>query len=241
MTDLIRLMVDSGVLGFGDFALKSGRRAPFFFNLGNLSSGAAMRRLGGACADCLMTFDPLPEVIFGPAYKGIPLAVAAATALAERGIDIDYAHDRKEAKAHGEGGTLVGAAMAGRRVVIVDDVISDGTAKIESARLVESVGGTVQGVVVALDRQELADQRHTAVELLRQRLAVPVLSVTNVDAVLRHLQSDPRHHDDARRMAAHMEGQRPTSLHGSTPPAMGELPALPCASAVGDASPAEGS
>ena len=209
MKDLVRLMIDSGVLTFGDFVLKSGRRAPFFFNLGNLSSGVAIRQLGSAYADCLMTFDPQPEVIFGPAYKGISLAVATATALAERGIHIDFAHDRKEAKAHGEGGTLVGAEMAGRRVVIVDDVISDGTAKIESARLIESVGGTVQGVVVALDRQELADERHTAAELLQQRLSVPVLSVTNVEAVLNHLQSDPAHSDAARRIAEHMEQQRP--------------------------------
>ena len=211
MTDVIPELIDAGVLRFGDFVLKSGRRAPFFFNLGNLSSGTAMRRLGNAYADCLMTFDPLPEVIFGPAYKGISLAVAAATALAERGIDIHYAHDRKEAKTHGEGGTLVGASMAGRRVVIVDDVISDGTAKIESARLIESVGGTVQGVVVALDRQELADDHHTAVQLLHQRLSIPVLSVTNVDAVLKHLHSDPKHHDAARRIAEHMKQHRPNS------------------------------
>ena len=208
MTDLIREMIDLDVLRFGDFVLKSGRRAPFFFNLGNLSSGAAMRRLSNAYAERLMTFDPLPEVIFGPAYKGIALAVAAVTALADRGIDTHYAHDRKEAKAHGEGGMLVGGAMAGRRVVIVDDVISDGTAKIESARLIESAGGTVQGIVVALDRQELVDQHHTAAELLQQRLGVPVLSVTNVEAVLHHLRADPNHHDTARRMAEHMQRQR---------------------------------
>ena len=210
MTDIISEMIDADVLRFGDFVLKSGRRAPFFFNLGSLSSGTAMRRLGNAYADCLATFDPLPEVIFGPAYKGISLAVAAATALAERGMDIHYAHDRKEAKAHGEGGTLVGASMTGRRVVIVDDVISDGTAKIESARLIESVGGKVQGVVVALDRQELADDHHTAVQLLHQRLSIPVLSVTNVDAVLAHLWSDPNHHDAAHRLAEHMEQHRPS-------------------------------
>ncbi len=211
MTDIIAEMIDAGVLRFGDFVLKSGRRAPFFFNLGSLSSGASMRRLGNAYADCLMAFDPLPEVIFGPAYKGISLAVAAATALAERGIDIHYAHDRKEAKTHGEGGTLVGASMAGRRVVIVDDVISDGTAKIESARLIESVGGTVQGVVVALDRQELVGDHHTAVQLLRQRLSIPVLSVTNVDAVLENLQSDPSHRDAVHRITEHMKRHRPSS------------------------------
>lgn len=211
MTDLVRLMIDSGVLTFGDFALKSGRRAPFFFNLGNLSSGAAIRQLGAAYADCLVTFDPLPDVIFGPAYKGISLAVAAAAALAERGIDIDYAHDRKEAKTHGEGGTLVGAKLSGRKVVIVDDVISDGTAKMESARLIESAGGTVQGVVVALDRQELADGQHTATELLQRRLGVPVLCVTNVETVLRHLRSQPAHSDAARRIAEHMERQRPSA------------------------------
>jgi len=208
LTDVIPELIDAGVLRFGDFVLKSGRRAPFFFNLGNLSSGAAMRRLGNAYADCLMTFDPLPEVIFGPAYKGISLAVATATALAERGIDMHYAHDRKEAKTHGEGGTLVGASMAGRRVVIVDDVISDGTAKIESARLIESAGGKVQGVVVALDRQELVGDRRTAVQLLHQRLSIPVLSVTNVDAVLKHLRSEPGHHDEARRIAEHMKHHR---------------------------------
>ena len=211
MTDLIPELIDSGVLRFGDFVLKSGRRAPFFFNLGNLSSGTAMRRLAHAYADCLTTFNPLPEVIFGPAYKGISLAVATATALAERGIDVHYAHDRKEAKTHGEGGTLVGAPMAGRRVVIIDDVISDGTAKIESARLIESAGGTVQGVVVALHRQELADDRHTAVQLLHQRLSVPILSVTNVEAVLEHLQSNPNHHDAARRIAEHMKRHRRSS------------------------------
>ena len=193
------------MLAFGDYVLKSGRKSPYFFNLGNLSSGAAVRRMGDAYAERIAAFDPLPDVVFGPAYKGIPIAVAAVAALADRGVEAAFAHDRKEAKEHGEGGLLVGAPLEGRNVVIVDDVVSDGTAKIEASRLIAAAGGRLCGIVLALDRQELVDGRRTAAEALEASLGVPVLSVANLDQVLGFLEGIPRHADQAQRIAEYRQ------------------------------------
>ena len=145
---------DSGVLRFGQFTLKSGRESPYFFNLGAISSGAGLARLGRFYARALAASGLAPDVLFGPAYKGIPLAAATAIACAaETGRDLPFAYNRKEAKDHGEGGNLVGASLAGE-VVIVDDVITAGTAVREAIGLIRAAGAHPAGLLIAIDREE---------------------------------------------------------------------------------------
>lgn len=187
----VRWMIAEDVLQFGDFELKSGRRSPYFFNLGAIDNGAAFDRLGAAYAALAIALAEAPQVLFGPAYKGIPIAVAASVALArEHGINVGVAFNRKEAKAHGEGGRLVGSAMAGRRVVVVDDTITDGAAKVEACELIAAAGGSVTGVLIAMDRRERVAGGATAVEHLEARLGVPVRSVARLDDVVRVLAAD---------------------------------------------------
>ena len=176
---------------FGDFKLKSGRRSPYFFNLGAVADGSGHDIVGTAYANEVARLPVRPEVLFGPAYKGIPLAVATAMALnRDHGLDIGAAFNRKEAKTHGEGGTLVGAAMDGRRVAIVDDVVTDGAAKREAHKTIIAAGGEVVGIVLALDRQEAAtDQGDTAVGALERDLGVPVRCVANLDDLAVFLRS----------------------------------------------------
>lgn len=195
-------MIAHDVLTFGDFVLKSGRRSPYFFNLGAIADGAGLDALGSAYAATAMGLPAPPEVVFGPAYKGIPIAVATAIALArEHGRGVGAAFNRKEAKTHGEGGMLVGASLANRHVVIVDDVVTDGTAKREAVELVTAAGGTVVGIVLALDRQEPAGSGTlTAVQALGHSFGVPVRSVATLDDVQTYLGSDPRFADQHRRL-----------------------------------------
>lgn len=192
---LVTLLVEAGVLRFGEFTLKSGRSSPYFFNLGSLNTGAATQRLGEAYADAIETAGFGLDVVFGPAYKGIPIAVATAEALARRGRDVAWAFNRKEAKDHGEGGAFVGGDLTGR-VVLVDDVLTAGTAIRESVRLVRGAGGSLAGVVIALDRQELNDQGRTAVQALAEELSVPVLSLLALEDVIEYLdrESDADNH-----------------------------------------------
>ena len=173
----IELMVDQGVLRFGEFVLKSGRRSPYFFNLGAIGDGAALAALGEFYAQALIANGLECDVLFGPAYKGIPIAVATGVALARRGLEAGVAFDRKEAKDHGEGGVLVGAPLKGRRVVLVDDVVTDGATKNEGARLITAHGGNLTGLLIALDRQEKVDGEETAFAVLQRRLGVPVRSI----------------------------------------------------------------
>lgn len=188
----VRWMIAEDVLRFGDFELKSGRRSPYFFNLGAIDNGAAFDRLGAAYAALAMTLPEPPQVLFGPAYKGIPIAVAASVALArEHGINVGVAFNRKEAKAHGEGGRLVGSAMGDRRVVVVDDTITDGAAKIEACELIAAAGGRVTGVLIAMDRRERVAGGNTAVEHLESRLGVPVGSIARLEDVVGVLGADP--------------------------------------------------
>jgi orotate phosphoribosyltransferase len=149
----LKLAMQHEVLKFGSFTLKSGRVSPYFFNLGKISSGAAMRTLGQAYAAALAASGLEFDMLFGPAYKGIPLVTAVACALAESGRDVPYAYNRKEAKDHGEGGVMVGAPARGR-VVIVDDVLTAGTALREAIRLLRAAGAEPVAALVALDRQE---------------------------------------------------------------------------------------
>ena len=187
----VRWMMTEDVLQFGDFELKSGRRSPYFFNLGAIDNGTAFDRLGAAYAGLAMTLPAAPQVLFGPAYKGIPIAVAASVALArEHGVNVGVAFNRKEAKAHGEGGRLVGSAMRGQRVVVVDDTITDGAAKIEACELIAAAGGSVTGVLIAMDRREHVAGGRTAVEDLEARLRVPVRSIARLEDVVAVLAAD---------------------------------------------------
>ena len=204
----LHAMIERNVLQFGDFVLKSGRRSPYFFNLGDVADGPGLDLLGRAYGAAITRLPVLPDVLFGPAYKGIPIAVAAAVALAcEHGISVGAAFDRKEAKTHGEGGRLVGASMAHKKVVVVDDVVTDGTAKRQAFETIAAVGGEVVGVVLALDRQEVAaDGDVSAVEALRRDFGVPVRCVADVDDMLACLGSEQRFAQDQQRLLAYRRG-----------------------------------
>lgn len=184
--ELIGLLVEHQVLRFGSFTLKSGRRSPYFFNLGALHTGAAIQVLGERYADCIEANALEYDVLFGPAYKGIPIVVAAAEALARRGRDVPWAFNRKEPKAHGEGGQFVGAPVRGR-ILLVDDVLTAGTAVREATSLIVAAGASIAGVVIALDRQERADSGGTAVSALRDALGVPVVSILTLQNVIDYL------------------------------------------------------
>lgn len=204
---LLETLIGKGVLRFGDFVLKSGRRSPYFFNLGAAADGDALIAVGDAYADAIAALPEAPDVLFGPAYKGISIAAAAAVCLARNHrINVGITYDRKEEKAHGEGGALVGAPLRERRVAIVDDVVTDGAAKREASRLIAAAGGTVVGAVLALDRQEPLDpdaaDGETAVEALRRSLGVPVRCLAALDDVLRYLESAPRFAAEAARLRA---------------------------------------
>ncbi|MDH3644154.1 MAG: orotate phosphoribosyltransferase [Gammaproteobacteria bacterium] len=189
---LLALMVEQQVLKFGEFTLKSGRLSPYFFNLGAIDSGAAIASLGDAYAARIEALDVNFDVLFGPAYKGIPIAVATAEALARGGRDVGWAFNRKEPKDHGEGGRFVGAALEGR-VLLVDDVLTAGTAVREAAGLIADAGAELAGVVIALDRQERqqASNGHTAVSELAAELKVPVVSIVTLQDVIEYLDSEP--------------------------------------------------
>jgi len=184
--ELVGLLVEHEVLRFGTFTLKSGRQSPYFFNLGALHTGAAIQQLAERYADCIEASGLEFDLLFGPAYKGIPIAVATAEALARRGRDVHWAFNRKEAKAHGEGGRFVGAPVRGR-VLLVDDVLTAGTAVREATDLITAAGAEVAGVVIALDRQERADAGGTAVSALQSSLGIPVISILTLQNVIDYL------------------------------------------------------
>ena len=182
--DFIELTLRRQVLRFGEFTLKSGRQSPYFFNMGRIDSGAALARLGRAYAAALVEAGIEVDMLFGPAYKGIALAAATAIALAEQhGRDPPWAYNRKEAKDHGEGGSLVGAPLAGR-VLIVDDVMTAGTAVRESLALIRAHGATPAGVLIALDRQERGQGELSAAQEVARDHAIPVIAITGLDEVL---------------------------------------------------------
>lgn len=193
--DFVRFLIGRGVLAFGEFTLKSGRVSPYFFNLGRIDDGEGLAVLGRAYAAAIVGAGPPPDVVFGPAYKGIPLAVTAAVALhRDHGVDVGVAYNRKEAKAHGEGGTLVGAALNGD-VLIVDDVMTAGTAVGEAARLVRAAGARVSGILVALDREEMVAPGVSAVQQVSRELAAPVRSIIALQDVISYLDSMPDYAD----------------------------------------------
>ncbi len=179
--------LEQGVLRFGEFTLKSGRVSPYFFNTGLFNTGGSLGRLGQFYARALLAEGPPFDMLYGPAYKGIPLASAVGIALAAEGRDLPWAFNRKEAKDHGEGGLLVGAPLQGR-VLVVDDVISAGTSVRESVAIIEAAGATLAGVAIALDRQERGSGSNSAVQQVTAELGVPVVAIANLDDLVRWLE-----------------------------------------------------
>ena len=180
----VQFAVNSGVLRFGEFRTKAGRLSPYFFNAGLFNSGASLLKLCGFYAETILDRAPEFDMLFGPAYKGIALAVATAAALADRhGRDVPVAFNRKEAKDHGEGGLLIGATLRGR-VLIVDDVITAGTSVRESLALIRAHGAEPAGVLIALDRQERGSGEQSAADEVRTGLGLPVHAIATLDELL---------------------------------------------------------
>lgn len=190
--DFINFALRQEVLRFGEFTLKSGRTSPYFFNAGLFNSGEALVELGKSYAETIIRSEIAFDVLFGPAYKGIPLGSATASMLAEHHQrPTPFAFNRKEVKAHGEGGQLVGAAMQGKRVLIIDDVITAGTAIREVLPLIEEAGGVVAGVVIALNRQERGQGERSAIQEVEQDLGIPVISIIALEDVLEFASHQP--------------------------------------------------
>jgi orotate phosphoribosyltransferase len=188
--DFIRFAVDQKVLRFGVFQTKAGRLSPYFFNSGLFQDGAALRDLCQFYAQAILASQVQFDMLFGPAYKGIPLVAGTAIALVEQGRNVPYCFNRKEAKDHGEGGTTVGAALQGR-VLIIDDVISAGTSVRESIELIRAAGATPCGVVIALDRMERGQGELSAVQEVQRMYDIPVVSIAALDDLLVYLQDQP--------------------------------------------------
>lgn len=197
--EFIELALEIEVLKFGQFKLKSGRISPYFFNSGLFNTGYAAAKLArcysAAVEDLLRNGDSSFDMLFGPAYKGIPLVALTAAALAERhGIDLPFCFNRKEVKSHGEGGAIIGAPVAGR-VLILDDVITAGTAIREAIDLIQREGGEPGGILIALDRQERGDNESSAVEEIQQQYGIPVASIIKLEDLIEHLETSPEHRD----------------------------------------------
>ncbi|HJP38085.1 MAG: orotate phosphoribosyltransferase [Gammaproteobacteria bacterium] len=187
--EFIELALEIKVLRFGDFTLKSGRKSPYFFNSGLFDTGYAAAKLGRAYAAAVADAGIECDMLFGPAYKGIPLVALAAAALAEHfGANLPFCFNRKEAKNHGEGGTIVGAPIKGR-VLILDDVITAGTATREAIDIITAAGGSPAGIVIALDRQERGKHKLSAVQEIEQRYGIPVASIIKLDELIEHLET----------------------------------------------------
>ena len=188
--DFIRFAVSQKVLRFGEFRTKAGRLSPYFFNSGLFQDGAALRELCQFYAQAILTSKVEFDMLFGPAYKGIPLVAGTSIALAEQGRNVPYCFNRKETKDHGEGGATVGAALQGR-VLIIDDVISAGTSVRESIELIRAAGATPSAVIIALDRMERGQGELSAVQEVRRLYGIPVVSIAALDDLLGYLQDQP--------------------------------------------------
>lgn len=193
--EFIELALELGVLRLGEFTLKSGRISPYFFNAGLFNTGYAAAKLGRYYAEAIVESGVRFDMLFGPAYKGIPLATLAASSLAEQhDIDVPYSFNRKEAKAHGEGGSIVGAPLAGD-VLIVDDVITAGTAVREAYQIISACGASVTGLVISLDRQERGQGPYSAVQELRTSLDIPVISIVQFDDLIDILEESSEYEE----------------------------------------------
>jgi len=187
--DFIRFAVQNNVLCFGEFQTKAGRLSPYFFNAGLFNDGDSLRSLSQFYAQAIQASEVPFDMLFGPAYKGIPLAAGTAIALAEQGSNVPFCYNRKEAKDHGEGGTTVGAKLQGR-VLIIDDVISAGTSVRESIELIRAAGAQPCGVVIALDRMERGQSELSAVQEVQHNYDIPVISIATLDDLLGYLRAE---------------------------------------------------
>lgn len=190
--DFINFMYESGVLTFGDFTLKSGRKAPYFVNTGNYRTGEQIARLGEFYAQCILESGVKPDVLYGPAYKGIPLCVAAAIGLAKQGVNVDYCFNRKEAKDHGEGGVIVGHQLKdGDKVLIIEDVITAGTAIRETLPILKAAADVdIQGVVISIDRMEkgkIGDK--SAVQEVNDEFGIKVFNISSVVDIIEAIEN----------------------------------------------------
>ncbi|ACT51765.1 orotate phosphoribosyltransferase [Methylovorus glucosotrophus] len=186
----IAFAIDKQVLRFGEFKTKAGRLSPYFFNAGLFNDGESLMKLGEYYAAAIVQSGIPFDMLFGPAYKGITLAASISIALARRGINVPYAYNRKEAKDHGEGGTIVGAPLKGR-VLIVDDVISAGTSVRESVEMIRAAGATPAAVAIAIDRQERGLGSLSAVQEVEQQSGMPVISIASLSSLIDYLKHAP--------------------------------------------------
>ncbi len=191
--DFIRFAIHTRVLLFGEFKTKAGRLSPYFFNAGLFCDGASLQQLARFYAKAILASAVPFDMLFGPAYKGIPLAAATAVALAERGRNVAFSYNRKEEKDHGEGGSVVGAPLKGR-VLIIDDVISAGTSVRESVSLIRAAGATPAGVAIALDRMERGTGELSATQEVGELYGIPVVSIATLDHLESFLKNDAGHH-----------------------------------------------
>ena len=198
--EFVEFAIASQVLCFGAFKTKAGRMSPYFFNAGLFNDGDKLKRLGEFYAKAIVDSGIAFDVLFGPAYKGIPLAASIVVALAGQGRNVPFAFNRKEVKDHGEGGTVVGAALKGR-VLIVDDVISAGTSVRESVELIRHSGAEPAGVVIALDRMERGTGTQSAVQEVGEQFGIPVVAVVNLDNLLEFLERDANRQAELRAVA----------------------------------------
>jgi orotate phosphoribosyltransferase len=193
--EFLDLALELGALRFGEFTLKSGRNSPYFFNAGLFSSGYAAAKIGRYYASAIADSEVEFDMFFGPAYKGIPLVALAAAALAEHhDIDVPYAFNRKESKGHGEGGSIVGAPLAGK-VLIVDDVVTAGTAVREAQQIIAAAGAHAAGLVISLDRQEIGRDARSAVQEIEQTMGIPVISIIKLENLIDMLEESTEYAD----------------------------------------------
>jgi len=206
----IRFTIEQNVLRFGEYKTKAGRLSPYFFDAGLFYDGAALKRLAQFYAKAILASGIAFDMLFGPAYKGIPLVAATAIALTDAGRNVRYSFNRKEAKDHGEGGNAIGAPLAGR-VLIVDDVISAGTSVRESVDLIRAAGALPGGVVIALDRMERGTGNLSAVQEVRAHYNIPVTSIATLDDLVAYLKADPRRARDLAAVARYRDSYGATA------------------------------
>ena len=197
--EFVEFAMQAGVLRFGAFRTKAGRDSPYFFNTGLFSDGASLGRLGHYYAKAAIASGITFDVIFGPAYKGITLAAATAIALAAQGRNVPFSYNRKEAKDHGEGGLIVGAPLAGR-VLVIDDVITDGASKREAIEMIRAAGATPAGVLIALDRQERGKAELSAPQEVSRDYGLDVTAIATLEDVLATLRARAEHRDNVERI-----------------------------------------